>query len=125
MTLRRDALCVAVGAGHRFADRTSIALSDLNGERMHFFPRHLAPRYHDAILAAVHMADARVEVWDNPLPGLRAASSNLNQGGFMLLPTPVPTRLPGVAVLPVRDDLPLIDLELLWRTRYSRPAGPA
>lgn len=123
-TLRRDTLCVAVGPSHRLADRPDITLADLDGERMQFFPRHLAPRYHDEILAAVRAAGLRIDVWENPLPGLRASATNLGGGGFMLLPTPVAAHLPGIRRLPVRDGLPRLSLELIWRTPTT-PAGAA
>ncbi|GAA3393630.1 LysR family transcriptional regulator [Cryptosporangium minutisporangium] len=124
LTLRRDPLVVVVGAEHRLAAADSVSLHELRGDVQQFFPRHLAPRYHDAILTAVRSSGENIEVWENPLPGLRAAATNLSRGGFMVLPAPIAHQLPGVRPIPIRERLPDIPLQLTWRRPASAVVGP-
>lgn len=119
--LRSEDLVVIVGAGHRLAGRDRVALRELRGETLRFFPRRLAPHYHDRVLAALHGTGETFEVWENPLPGLRNLRS-LREDGFMLLPRSVAGQLPsGVACLTVTDELPPMELKISWR----RGSGPA
>jgi len=122
ITLRRDRLAVVVAAAHPVAGRESVALRQLRGETWRFFPRSFAPHYHDAITSAVRGTGEAFDTWENPLPGLRNLAVSLRRTGFMLLPRSVGDQLPaGLACVPVDDDLPTVDLELLWRTG-SAPA---
>ncbi|MDP9794154.1 DNA-binding transcriptional LysR family regulator [Catenuloplanes nepalensis] len=123
VALRQDHLVAVVHPEHHLAARRAITMSALHGETMQFFPRRLAPRYYDAILTAVRGTGRHVEVWENPLPGLRAAAENLRGGGFMVLPASVARRLPGVRCLPLTDALPSIGLRLTWRAPPSDGTG--
>lgn len=59
------------------------------------------------------MLGGRFEIWENPVPGLRHLS--ISDGtGYTLLPESV--RLPGVVAIPVVNDVPTIDVEILWKT---------
>ncbi|MGI5150238.1 LysR family transcriptional regulator [Plantactinospora sp. CA-294935] len=120
--LRPDPYAVVVGAGHRLARRRTVALSDLRGETLLFFPRRLAPHYHDTVLAALRSSGETFDVWENPLPGLRNLNLNLRDQGFMFLPWSLGRQLPnGVACLSTADELPTIDLEIAWRRHPSPP----
>ncbi|MBB6551595.1 LysR family transcriptional regulator [Nonomuraea rubra] len=121
-TLRREDFVVMVSTDHRLAGRESVSLRDLRGETLRFFPRRYAPRYHDAVLAALSSTGETFEVWENPLPGLRNLNVNLRTDGFMLLPRSLGRQLPGgIAYLTVTDVLPSIELRLFWRP----DGGPA
>lgn len=77
--LRRDSFAVMVGSEHRLARRETVALRELRGETVRFFPRRFAPRHYDAVLAALHSAGETFPVWENPLPGLRNLNLNLRR----------------------------------------------
>ena len=120
-TLRRERFAVVVGDEHPLAQRATVALRDLRGETFQLFDRRLAPDYHDALLAALHSTGETFEVWENPIPGLR--NLNLHSGGFMLLPRSIGAQLPGrVACVPISDDLPPVELTLVWRPQTAPPA---
>ena len=121
--LRRDRWAVVVGAEHRLAGAGTVKLRELRGETLRFFPRHLAPRYHDTVLAALHSTGEAFEVWENPLPGLRNLGVSLSREGFMLLPDSLTGHLPaGVCGLAISDELPTIDLALSWTVPASAAA---
>lgn len=106
--VRRERLVAVVGPTHRLAGRSSVQLTDFAGDSFRFFPRRLDPGYYDVIVGALN---GRFEIWPNPVPGLRHLS--IRDGtGFTLLPESV--RLPGVVPIPVVDDLPSVDVEILW-----------
>jgi len=120
--LRRDPYAVVVGSRHRLAGRDAVALRDLRGETLRFFPRARAPRYYDDLLAALQGTGETFEVWENPLPGLRSLNVSLSERGFMVLPAALAGQLPaGVVCLALTDDLPTIDLGIS-RRRDATPA---
>ncbi|MFB7274602.1 LysR family transcriptional regulator [Streptomyces sp. NPDC056244] len=120
-TLRRDPLTAVLDTGHPLAGRDALALRELRGHTLRFFPRAVAPRYHDGVLAALRVSGETFDVWENRLPGLRNLGSALSGGDFMILPASLRPHLPptmvGVALL---DELPTIDLQLAW----ARDAPP-
>jgi len=120
--LRREDFVVVVGSGHPLATRTSVALRDLRGQTLRFFPRHFAPVYYDHVLAALSSTGETFDVWENPLPGLRNLTLNLGEEGFMFLPRSVGRQLPaGITCLTVTDELPPIELAISW-ARQTTPA---
>lgn len=122
--MRPDRLAVFVGAGHRLAGRDSIALRELRGETLLFFPRTFAPHYYDAVLSAVSSAGEKFEVWENPLPGLRNLVVSLRGTGFMVMPRSLDGQIPGAVCLPVTDPLGPVDLELAWPRQVSARVRP-
>jgi DNA-binding transcriptional LysR family regulator len=118
--LRRDALVVVVAGGHRLAGADAVRLKDLRGDTFRFLPRRFAPDYYDAVLAAVRSCGEDFPLWHNPFPGLRYFG-DLGSGGFHVLPKSITSSLPaGVAVLPILDPLPGIELNLIWRPGAGR-----
>ena len=100
--LRREPLVVVVSDEHRLAREPAVRLLDLSGDTLRFLPRHFAPAYYDAVLAAVRAGGVEFAVWENPFPGLRYFG-DLGSDGFHVLPLPMSTALPaGVRVLPIR-----------------------
>ncbi|TDD18416.1 LysR family transcriptional regulator [Nonomuraea diastatica] len=125
LVLRSEDFLAVVGAGHRLAGRAEVSLRDLRGETLRFFPRRFAPRYHDAVLAALGGTGEEFDVWENPLPSLRNLNVSLSDNGFMLLPRSLGRQLPGgIACLPLTDDLAPIELRLSWE-RDPSPAVTA
>jgi len=120
--LRIEDYVVVVGPAHHLATRKTVALSELRGQTLRFFPRRFAPLYHDRVLAALHSTGENFDIWENPLPGLRNLNLNLCEDGFMFLPRSVSGQLPAkIACLTVTDDLPPIELAISW----NRQATPA
>jgi Transcriptional regulator len=120
--LRVEDFVVVVGPAHPLATRKAVALRDLRGQTLRFFPRRYAPFYYDRVLAALHSTGERFDVWENPLPGLRNLNLNLCEDGFMFLPRSVSLQLPAkITCLTVTDDLPPIELAISW----NRQATPA
>lgn len=123
IVLRHDPYAVFVGEQHHLARRDAVALRELRGKTLRFFPRRFAPAHHDAVLAAIHSTGETFDIWENPLPGLRNLAINLRDGGFMLLPQSLGEHVPGgVTRLPLTDDLPPIDLILSVPRRELTPA---
>ncbi|GAB3741282.1 LysR family transcriptional regulator [Microlunatus parietis] len=117
--LRREPYVVCLPAGSPWAASTApLALAALRGEPFRFLDRDLAPDYHDAVLAVLRRA-GEFEIQRTPLPGLRNPLA-VGDGGFMLLPRSVATRLPGAVVRAITDPLPPVDLKLI---RPVRPDG--
>jgi len=120
--LRREDFVVVVGPRHPLATRKSVALRDLRGQTLRFFPRRYAPLYYDRVLAALTSTGETFEIWENPLPGLRNLNLNLYEDGFMFLPRSVSLQLPGqIVCLPVTDDLPPIELTISWNRHAAPP----
>jgi DNA-binding transcriptional LysR family regulator len=118
--VRRDPLVVVVSGSHRLADVQVVRLKDLRGDTFRFLPRHFAPDYYDAVLAAVRSSGEDFPLWHNPFPGLRYFG-DLDSGGFHVLPESIASSLPaGVSVLPILDPLPGIELNLIWRPGAGR-----
>lgn len=83
-TIRRDPLTAVLDAGHPLAGRAAVALRELRGETLRFFPRAGAPRYYDGVLAALRTSGETPRVWENRLPGLRNPASALSGRDFMI-----------------------------------------
>lgn len=54
--IRRDPLCVAVQDTDPLAERERIALGELRERRFEFWPRDMAPGFHDAVMGACRAA---------------------------------------------------------------------
>ena len=120
-TLRRDPYVVVLAADHPLAGRPALALRELRGASCQVFDRRLAPHYYDALLEALGASGERFPVWENPIPGLR--DLGLADGRFGLIAEPVARRLPGALVcIDVLDDLPPVELRLVWRRAGAPPA---
>ena len=84
-TIRREVVRVAVGEGHRLADREQIELAGLRDETLELWPHEMAPGYYDAIIAACRTAGfephvdqhgAGSTVWGYIAEGRESASSS-------------------------------------------------
>jgi DNA-binding transcriptional LysR family regulator len=124
--LRRERLVALVARTHRLAGRPSAGLADFRGSTFTFFPRHLAPGYYDAIRAVLDSSGEEYEVFENPVAGLRHLSL-LDNDGFTLVPRTVGQHPPdGTVSIPLDgDDVPTVDLELLWRRGNAAPVVQA
>lgn len=114
-TIRRDPLTAVLDVGHPLAGPPAVALRELRGETLRFFPRAVAPRYYDGVLAALGTSGETFDVWENRLPGLRTLGSALSGRDFMILPSPLREHLPpSMVAAPLLDELPAVELQLAW-----------
>jgi DNA-binding transcriptional LysR family regulator len=115
LILRREKLVAVLARSHRAARQPAVWLRELADQTFTFFPRRYSPRYHDFVLDAIARSGTSFEVWENPTPGLRHLGLR-NGAGFTLLPASVAAHLAGdLAAVPIRDQLPPVELELLWK----------
>jgi DNA-binding transcriptional LysR family regulator len=124
-TLRSEPLTVVLGERHPLAAREAIHLRDLRGDAFCFFPRHVAPDSYDAVLAALTYTGERFDTWESPIP--RARHDRLRTGeGFTVVPRSLRDDPPtGTVSLDILDDLPSVDLELVWRKDSLSPSAGA
>jgi DNA-binding transcriptional LysR family regulator len=124
-TLRSEPLMVVVGERHPLAVRDAVRLRDLRGRTFCFFPRHVAPDSYDAVLGALGHTGEGFEMWENPVP--QARHDRLRAGeDFTVVPRSLGGQPPaGTVSLPILDDLPAIDLELVWRRDSLSPSAGA
>jgi DNA-binding transcriptional LysR family regulator len=118
----REELMAVLPAAHRLAGRRRVRLADLAGEPFVLHPREAAPRNHDRILALCQRAGftARVEqeaAQSPTIAGLVAAGV-----GVSLLPGSVRhVRIPGVAFLPLADEVAPAEIVATWRRGDRSP----
>jgi DNA-binding transcriptional LysR family regulator len=121
--LRRESLHAVLPSDHPLAAGESVALADLRGATFRFFPRRFAPVYFDLVVELLGSTGETFEVWQNPDPGLRNAADR-HLDGFTVVPASVGEQLlDGVRCVPISDNLPLVDLVIMWPARAtSQPA---
>ncbi|WP_410651340.1 LysR substrate-binding domain-containing protein [Amycolatopsis sp. cmx-4-54] len=102
--LLRERLIVAVHEAHPLADRGSIGLAELAGERFLVFPRSRVSRLYDHIAYLCHRAGFRLEATQEAvqfptLLGLAAANT-----GITIVPESLSAlQLPGLRYVPISD----------------------
>lgn len=118
LTLRHEHLVVLLPASDPLADRTETALADLAGHTFCYFPRRLAPAYFDHVVGALNSTGREFTVWENPIPN--------DPRNFTVIPSSTARHVPpGLTVLDLTDDLPRVDLQLLWNPAAATPATEA
>lgn len=124
-TLLSEPLVVVVGERHPLAARGTVRLSELRGGRFCFFPRHLSPDSHDAVTAALGHTGESFPRWEDPVPSAR--HERLREGrDFTLVPRSLGEHPPaGTVSLAVLDDLPPVELRLVWRRDALSPSARA
>ncbi|GAB3420547.1 LysR family transcriptional regulator [Flindersiella endophytica] len=122
LTLRREPWVVVVGHRHRLAARRAIAVADIQDDVFHVIPRHLAPTYHDAMLAALGGDTRRIRTRRPKTPRPHVAELRETTGAFTLIPRSVSRRLPeGVVALDVSDLDSSVEVEALWLVAAVNP----
>jgi DNA-binding transcriptional LysR family regulator len=99
-TLCREPNVIVVGKEHRLAQRASAPLQALAGDTLELWPRHLAPAYHDRLLADCHAAGFEPALREPPTLGsvwmvtANPVMSNVPSGGAVaIVPATVGERL--------------------------------
>jgi len=124
-TLRSEPLMVVLGERHPLAGRDGLRLRDLREYGFCFFPREVAPDSYDAVLLALGHTGERFEVWESPIP--QARHDRLRTGtDFTVVPRSLGDRPPsGTVGIAILDDLPTVDLGLVWRADALSPSVEA
>ena len=113
--LRREGLVAVVDERHPLALRGRAALAEFAGQRFCHPPRRLAPDRYDLMAGVLARTGEVFEFWENPIHGL--AHLNLrDRRSFALVSASVVGRVPvGTATVVLTDDLPALELQLVWR----------
>lgn len=121
--VHEEPLGVLMAAGHPLAERTEIGWADLDGQDLLWFPRDLAPGYHDDVLAACHRGG-----WRPRVHIVRARRSitlaELTGGDPIVALRPVSDIVPGLVCRPLVPDPPVLRYALAWPGDACHP-GPA
>lgn len=118
LILRHEHLLVLLPASHPLAGRDEIALADLAGHTFCYFPRRLAPAYFDHVVGALNSGGRTFTVWENPIPN--------DPRNFTVIPSSTARHVPpGLTVMHLTDQLPRVDLQLLWNPATVTPATAA
>lgn len=114
--LRREGLVAVVDERHPLALRgRAAALREFAGQRFCHPPRRLAPDRYDLMAGVLARTGEVFEFWESPIHGL--AHLNLrDRSSFALVSASVVGRVPvGTATVALTDDLPVLELQLVWR----------
>lgn len=112
----------ALPLGHHLCDRSIISLRDLHREPLVFFYRHQHPLLHDSILARFRACGALPEI----VMRVRTANAILALVGAGIGVSLVARQLaqhpcPGIAFIPISDDLPPVVNALVWNPDCANP----
>jgi DNA-binding transcriptional LysR family regulator len=124
--IRREPLVVLLPAGHPAADRDAVPLAELRRNEFVLFPRHLAPRLHDILVAVFRRAGFE--------PRLRTESFHAGWdlglladiGAGVLVPASVSGGAPdGLVAVPLSDVNDQLETCLVSRADARSPAVAA
>jgi DNA-binding transcriptional LysR family regulator len=121
--LVKDPIVVAMSRGHAFASRRRIDPSDLRDQPLVFFPRRLAPGFHDMLLDCVYGPGQRpgamaVEPDERYVLAAVAAGDALT----VLPRSTIGLGVPGIAVRRLVDPEPTAPIGIAWRRANPNPA---
>jgi DNA-binding transcriptional LysR family regulator len=121
-TVRREALRVAVGERHRFADREQIELPSLRNETLELWPHEMAPGYYDAIIAACRTAGFEPKV-DQHGAGSTVWGYIADGRGVGLVVSSLIEQLPhGIKLIDLTPPRPMLTVNAVWRHDHEPPA---
>ena len=115
---------LAVPEDHIFTAKKSVSLNDIAQENLLMFPRTGQPDLYDSIMEsfAVRGLVPRVR---QEISGLSGASALISSGmGVTFLPDNSRVSRKGIAMVPISDEFPCMDIYMVWnRDDYSNTAG--
>jgi DNA-binding transcriptional LysR family regulator len=118
-TVRREVVRVAVGEGHRFADREQVELPSLRDERFELWPREMSPGYYDAIVAACRAAGFEPRV-DEHGAGSTVWGYIAQGRGIGLVVSSLIEQLPrGVKLVDLAPPRPMLTVNAVWRPDHE------
>jgi len=113
--LRQEAVVVLIPERHRLADARGIGLDELADEQFVMFPRQLAPRLYDAMLAICHQGGFEPRVSRRAFHSAGDTGTLASADAVALAPESVGGHIPGVRAVP------LIDSDAQLETFLIRP----
>jgi len=119
----REPVVVLLPARHRLAERARIDLADLSQESFSVFPRELAPRLHDALLAICRRAGFEPKVSRIPFHSAGDIGTFANSGAVALVPDSVRGGVPGTAAVPLGTPQAILETALVWHPPSLSPAA--
>ena len=120
-TVRREVVRVAVGEGHRFADREQIELAGLRDETLELWPPEMAPGYYDAMIAACRTAGFEPQV-DQHGAGSTVWGYIADGRGVGLVVSSLIEQLPhGVKLVDLAPPRPMLTVNAVWRQDQELP----
>ena len=123
LELRTEPFVVALGEKHHLADSEGIALTALADEPLELWPRHMAPGFYDAVVAACRGAGFEPRL-DRNAAGSVVWRTIAEARGVGLVVKSLERQLPrGVRLVPLRPPQPApLHVDLIW---LDDPVDPA
>jgi DNA-binding transcriptional LysR family regulator len=121
--VRREPFVVALGEKHYLADSEGIELSALQDEPLELWPRHMAPGFYDAVVAACRGAGFEPRL-DRSAAGSVVWRTIAEGRGVGLVVKSLERQLPrGARLVPIRPPQPApLHVDLIW---LDDPIDPA
>ena len=117
--LRREHLVAVVGESHPLVQYGRAELRDFAGQRFCHPPRRLAPGRYDFMTAALERTGETFEYWESPIHGLGHLDLS-DRRSFALVVGSVVGQVPvGTATIAITDDLPDLELQMVWKRDNS------
>lgn len=115
---------LAVPEDHIFTERDSVSLEEVAGEHLIMFPRSGQPDLHDSIMKAF-TSKGLVPILSQEVSGLSGASALIASGmGVTFLPENSRISRKGIALVPLLEDFPGMDIYMVWNSEeYSNTAA--
>lgn len=115
---------LAVPEDHIFTSKGSVSLTEVAGESLIMFPRSGQPDLHDSMMKSFRSRGLSPVVGQE-VSGLSGASALVASGmGVTFLPENSRTSRKGIALVPLNEDFPGMDIYMVWSmTDYSNTCG--
>jgi DNA-binding transcriptional LysR family regulator len=113
--LRAESVVALVPEGHRLATSDALALSELADERFVMFPRELAPRLYDAILAICRTAGFEPKLSRRAFHSAGDTATLTSANAIVIAPESVRGEIPGMVAVSLSDDSTRLETFLVWR----------
>lgn len=111
----REHFVTALSERHPLAGRDAIHLSELASELFTFFPREVAPDYHDMVLAACRAAGFSPRIQHYARHFLSLLLLPASGAGVCIVPASAAIlSIPGLKLVPIRDSGLHSELKMLW-----------
>jgi DNA-binding transcriptional LysR family regulator len=121
--IRRDRVVALLPEDHPLSGAEAVALHDLADDPFVMFPRELAPRLHDALLAICHGAAFEPKVSRQAFHSAGDTGTLTAVRGVALAPESVRDGLPGVAAVPLVEPDAVLETYLMWHRETVSPAA--
>lgn len=112
--LRRERVAALVPERHRLANLDRVALADLANEEFAMFPRELAPRLYEALLAICRRGGFEPTISRRAFHSAGDTGTLASADAVALAPQSVSGQVPGVVALPLTEDDTVLETFLVW-----------